>query len=57
MEETQRCPHSPSLDRRVPELGYVKGNVEVISMKANAIKSYAAPEEIMLVARYFGLMS
>lgn len=30
---------SPSLDRRVPELGYVKGNVYVISMKANRIKS------------------
>ena len=39
--------NSPSLDRRIPELGYVKGNVEVISMKANTIKAYATPEEIL----------
>ena len=31
--------HSPSLDRIVPELGYIPGNVQVISAKANLIKS------------------
>lgn len=31
--------NSPSLDRIVPELGYVVGNIAVISMKANRIKS------------------
>jgi hypothetical protein len=44
---------SPSLDRIVPELGYVKGNVHVISQKANTIKNNATPEELMKVAEYF----
>ncbi len=30
---------SPSLDRRIPELGYVKGNVAVISHLANRMKN------------------
>lgn len=32
---------SPTLDRLVPELGYVKGNIAVISAKANRIKNNA----------------
>ena len=56
-KEGHLIPSSPSLDRRDSAKGYVKGNVEVISMKANLIKTYATPEEIMLVARYVGLMS
>ena len=32
-------PDSPTIDRIVPELGYVKGNVAVISMRANRIKN------------------
>ena len=32
-------PSSPSLDRIKPELGYTKGNVEVISLRANMLKS------------------
>lgn len=43
---------SPSLDRVVPTLGYVKGNVQVISMRANALKSDASPEELEKVAAY-----
>jgi len=43
---------SPTLDRVVPESGYVRGNVLVISRKANTIKSDASPEELRLVARY-----
>ena len=49
--------NSPSVDRRIPALGYVKGNIEIISMKANRIKSNATPEELVLIARYFGMMS
>lgn len=36
--------NSPSLDKIVPELGYVKGNVRVISYKANAMKQDADAE-------------
>ena len=37
---------SPSLDRVIPELGYVKGNVWVISLKANKCKAMAGPNEL-----------
>lgn len=54
----QRCrgrgfnPNSPSLDKIVPELGYVKGNVRVISLRANALKKDATPAELRAVADY-----
>lgn len=37
---------SPSLDRIEPELGYVQGNVQVISNKANMMKQDATGEEL-----------
>ena len=40
---------SPSLDRKIPCLGYVKGNVRVISHRANLLKSNATIEELTLV--------
>lgn len=45
-------PNSPSLDRIIPELGYVPGNVRVISMRANAIKNDANLDELLKVAAY-----
>ncbi len=39
-------PCSPSLDRLDPNGGYVVGNVAVISMKANSIKSDATTAEV-----------
>lgn len=44
---------SPSLDRIRPELGYVKGNVVVVSMLANTIKNKATPEEVYAVAIFY----
>jgi hypothetical protein len=41
---------SPSLDRIIPELGYVPGNVAVISRLANSIKHNATPEQVRAVA-------
>jgi len=41
---------SPSLDRIVPHLGYVKGNIQVISAKANTAKNDLSPEELLLMA-------
>lgn len=43
-------PNSPSLDCVDPTLGYVRGNVWVISQRANLIKNNATPEELMLLA-------
>lgn len=42
-------PNSPSLDRIVPERGYVPGNVRVICFKANTIKSNATKDELYKV--------
>jgi hypothetical protein len=47
-----RTDNTPSVDRKRPELGYVKGNVSVISWRANRIKSGASPEELMRIARW-----
>jgi len=38
--------NSPSIDRLVPELGYVKDNVRIISWRANTLKNNATLEEI-----------
>jgi hypothetical protein len=37
---------SPSLDRVFPERGYVKGNIRIISQRANRIKNDATAEEL-----------
>ncbi len=44
--------NSPSLDRRIPALGYVKGNVAVISRRANMIKCDASLAELQLVTSW-----
>lgn len=43
---------SPSLDRLVPSLGYIKGNVCVISHRANSIKSNATWQELLSVSEW-----
>lgn len=40
--------HTPSLDKINPILGYTKGNVRVISFKANTMKNSATLEELKL---------
>ena len=40
---------SPSLDRLIPDLGYVKGNIIVVSVRANTIKNNATIDELMLL--------
>ena len=44
--------NAPSVDRFIPKLGYVRGNIRVISMKANRIKNDATVEELEAVLRY-----
>jgi hypothetical protein len=47
-------PSSPSLDRIDPSRGYVKGNVWIISNRANQIKNDASHEELKLVTKAVG---
>jgi hypothetical protein len=44
------CANSPTIDRLVPELGYVVGNINVISHRANRLKNSATPQELRLIA-------
>lgn len=48
------CDASPTLDRVRPEKGYVRGNVIVVSFRANRIKSNATVRELQKVARFYG---
>jgi hypothetical protein len=48
---------SASIDRIVPELGYVEGNVAVISYRANVIKSNASAAEVRRVADWMDLVA
>ncbi len=52
-DETGSNDTSPSLDRIIPEKGYVQGNVIIVSMRANSIKTNARPEEIRKVADFY----
>lgn len=54
LEVSKRGQHacSPSLDRIFPEKGYVKGNVVVISHRANMIKNSGTVEEHEKIVEY-----
>lgn len=45
-------PNSPSIDKIIPELGYVKGNVQIISQRANVMKNDATLEELERFANW-----
>lgn len=44
--------NSPSMDRIVPEKGYTKGNVKIISQKANRMKQNCSYSDAVLIAEY-----
>ena len=45
--------NSPSLDRLVPGLGYVPGNVIVVSSRANVIRNNASIDELRKVLQFY----
>lgn len=45
-------PNAASLDAIIPELGHVRGNIAVISHRANTIKNDASVEELLKVAKW-----
>ena len=48
-----RTHNSPSIDRIVPSLGYVKGNVIVVSWRANRLKADASREELRKLFEFY----
>lgn len=50
-------PNSPSLDRIDSSRGYVKGNVVVVSWRANSLKKDATPDELERIASFFRQLS
>ena len=47
---------SMSLDRIDPKKGYVEGNIQVISFRANIMKNDASPEELLAFADWVNSM-
>ncbi len=49
---TKRTDNSPSFDRINPKLGYIPGNVAIISWRANRIKNDGTAEEHRQIAEF-----
>lgn len=43
---------SPSIDQIEPRKGYVLGNIQVVSWRANRLKSDATPDELLKIGHY-----
>lgn len=52
-----RSDNSPSLDKIIPNRGYVKGNIQVISYRANRFKSDASLEELNKLVNYLNKLN
>jgi len=48
---------SPSVDRIRPELGYVRGNVVIVSWRANSLKGDATIEELTKISRFYSSLT
>jgi hypothetical protein len=47
-----RLDNSPSIDRVDSSKGYIRGNIKIISWRANKIKSDATADELLAIAAY-----
>jgi hypothetical protein len=47
-----RDPNKASIDKLIPELGYIPGNVFIISLRANKLKSNMTMEELKKILKY-----
>lgn len=45
--------NSPSVDRIIPTLGYVKSNIIIVSQKANQMKSNGTVEDMKKVYEFY----
>lgn len=47
-------PHKPSVDRIDSDLGYVQGNIQILSFSANRAKNNLTDAELKKFALYYG---
>jgi hypothetical protein len=47
--------NSPSIDRMVPTKGYVKGNVQIISYRANRLKAHGTLDDLRKIVAWMEL--
>lgn len=53
IEMKRNSKYGPSIDQIVPGKGYIKGNIQIISRRANYLKSNITPDEVDLLYRWF----
>lgn len=49
--------YAPSIDKIIPALGYVPGNVMVISLRANTLKNNATLAELQTLVANFAMIT
>jgi hypothetical protein len=49
--------NSPSLDKIIPAAGYVRGNIVVVSLKANRMKSDGTLEDLRALVDFYELIT
>lgn len=52
VESKQAENASPTVDKIIPELGYIKGNIIALCYRCNRLKSDATPEELEMIAKF-----